>query len=121
LFSPVGNLLPANVGAMPCLFAVETLIVSHKFCAFFRVMSLSGADFVGNDCVDIHGISSLGGGAASSSSFMTLVLFYSKGLIEAGAHIWSVGSSLLPFAMLFLGFFGPFFEGPSHEGIIGVG
>jgi hypothetical protein len=121
LFGSIGNFLSADVSTMPCLFAVETLVVSHKFCAFLSVVSLSGADFIGDNCVDIHGVSSLGGSAASSSSFMALVLFYSKGLVKAGARIWPVGSSFLPFAMLFLGFFGPFVEGPGCEGIVGVG
>jgi hypothetical protein len=120
LFGSVGDFLPANVGMMPCFLAVETLVVSHKFCTFLGVMSLSGADFICDDCVNIHGVSSLGGGAASSSSLMALV-FHSKGLVEASTRVWSVGSSFLPFAMLFLCFFGPFFEGPGCEGIIGVG
>jgi hypothetical protein len=121
LFGSISDFLSADIGAMSRFFAVETLIVSHEFCAFLGVMSLSGADFVGNDCVDVHGVSSLGGGAASSSSFMSLVLFYSKGLVEACARIWSVGSSFLPFAVLFLGLFSPFFEGSGYEGVIGVG
>jgi hypothetical protein len=52
---------------------------------------------------------------------MALVLFYSKGLVEASAHIWPIGLSFLPFAMLLLGFFGPFLEGPAYEGVVGVG
>jgi hypothetical protein len=121
LFCPICDFLSADVGAVSGFLAVETLIVSHEFCAFLVVVSLSWANFIDYGCVDVHGISSLVGGAASSSSFVALVLFYSKGLIEAGACIRTVRPSLLPLAMLFLGFFGPFFEGPGYKGVVAVG
>jgi hypothetical protein len=72
-------------------------------------MSLSRADFIYDNGANIHGISPLSGGAASSS-FVALVLFYSKGLVESSVCIWVVGSSLAPFAMLFLSFLCPPFE-----------
>jgi hypothetical protein len=52
---------------------------------------------------------------------MALVLFDSEGLVEAGACIWLVRSPLFPLAMLLLGFFSPFFEGPGCERVVGVG
>jgi hypothetical protein len=120
LFGSVCDFLPADVGTVPSFFAIETLIVSHEFCTFLGVMGLSWADFVGDYCIDVHGVSSLGGGAASSS-LVSLVLFDPKGLIEVCARIRTVGSSFLPFAMLFLGLLSPFFEGPGHKRVIGVG
>jgi hypothetical protein len=119
LSGSVGDFLSADIGTMPLLLAVETLVVFHKFCAFLGVVSLSRADFIYDGGVNIHGISSLGSGAASSS-FMALVLFHSEGLVKSSACIWAVGSLFSPFAMLFLGFFGPFLEGPGGERIIGI-
>jgi hypothetical protein len=96
---------------MSWLFAVEALVVLHEFCAFLSIVGLPRADFIGNNGVNVYSVSSLGGGAMSSS-FVVLVLFDPKGLVELGACIWAVGSSLTPFAVLFLSLFCPFFKCP---------
>jgi hypothetical protein len=78
---------------------------------FFGIVGLPRVDFIGDNGVDVHSVSFLGSGAASSS-FVALVLFYSKGLVESSARIWAVGSSLAPLAMLFLSLLYPPFECP---------
>jgi cytosine/uracil/thiamine/allantoin permease len=102
---------------MSWFLTVETLIVLHEFCTFFSVMGLPRADFICNNGVNIHGISSLGSGVVPSFG----ILFYSKGLVKLSTCIWAVGSSLVPLAMLFLGFLCPSFKCPGGKRIIGVG
>src|SRR5947208_15476831 len=60
LFSAVRKFLATIFGAMPFDFAVEALVVLHQLCfLFFRVIGES-------NCVDVHVMSSLRGGAFSS-------------------------------------------------------
>jgi hypothetical protein len=120
LFGSVGDFLPTDIGVVPWLFAIETLIVFHEFCTFLGIVSLPRANFICNDGVYVHGISSLGSSVVSSF-FMALVLFYPKGLVESSTCIWMVGSSLAPLAMLFLSFLCLFFECPGSQRVIGIG
>ena len=125
LVSASSLFLAAISSAVSSDFAVETLIVFHKFLFLFFGVCLSIAarcigsvDFYG---VDVHCVSSLRGGASSSAVIVVVTVSSdSECLVESSACIWAIGAKFLPFSVLFVGFFDPSLEGPGDLWIVMV-